>query len=753
MAVVKLSEYENSNRRSPPLKESTRILGECRDLALHRMLMSMTSMLNRLSDLLFDQAEKSVRREETNTFLSARAIVDKQRSKIVEDFERLLRKYVDESIRGEGKKQDFSNLDTKLLKLVERQELEESVAIGNLARSLEMLCRDELMALNQRVGYLLGDQELESAKNPLSPSIVCQALKDAIDKIDADAEIKLAVLKQLNQELMGDINSIYADLNRHLIKLKILPQLRPVLRRSAGSNAATRPASTDSGIQQRSDMAATQESSTGQQDIFGLLHSLLNRTHSPTVSDTRFSHGFAIPQTTLIGTANEGAVSPITVGQEILRALTELQRGESQYVVSDGTVIDLSRTIDPSANVLRSIKTSALGETLVPADSSTIELVAMMFDYILQDRSLPAAIKALISRLQIPVLKAAMLDRAFFSKKAHPARALVNKLAEAGIGWSPTQGVGDPLYLKIQSIVQRVLDEFTDQIDLFTKLLNELEEYLVREEKSVEETIKVSTQEIERDDRKEIARVIASAEIETRIAQSSEQYGAVPEFVCTFLRMHWVSSVTDVYVREGQENPAWKNILTTTDELIWSVQPKRSPDDRRRLVKVLPDLLQRLYTNLQTIGWSGTDRETFFSQLVEAHATSVKAGLAPTPGQLMVAPSASSKANPINQEPLTPTTVMAQMIEERPIITDLERGRWVEFRTNDGNIICSKLAWVSPMRSRYLFTNRQGHKAFALSREELAERFEHGRARVVESEPLMDRALDNLLQSLQKQTA
>ena len=62
------------------------------------------------------------------------------------------------------------------------------------------------------------------------------------------------------------------------------------------------------------------------------------------------------------------------------------------------------------------------------------------------------SIKALIGRLQIPVLKAAMLDGAFFSKKSHPSRLLVNALAEAGIGWSPTMGQDDPLYRKIEQL-------------------------------------------------------------------------------------------------------------------------------------------------------------------------------------------------------------------------------------------------------------------------------------------------------------
>ena len=68
---------------------------------------------------------------------------------------------------------------------------------------------------------------------------------------------------------------------------------------------------------------------------------------------------------------------------------------------------------------------------------------------------------------------------------------------------------------------------------------------------------------------------------------------------------------------------------------------------------------------------------------------------------------------------------------EREVIDDeyleiarsIERGMWIEFEADDGQLAFAKLAWISPLRGTYLFTNRQGQKALSMTAEELAEQF------------------------------
>src|SRR5206468_2453042 len=153
-------------------------------------------------------------------------------------------------------------------------------------------------------------------------------------------------------------------------------------------------------------------------------------------------------------------------------------------------------------NVLRDLQESPLGLRVNQLESMTIELVALLFDFIFETRDLPDGIKALLARLQIPVLKAAMLDGAFFAKKSHPSRILVNALAQAGLGWTPIMGHDDPLYRKLSTIVHRVLNEFTDNLTIFEELREDLEQFLAEEQRVAEANIQSTAEEINQRDRR-----------------------------------------------------------------------------------------------------------------------------------------------------------------------------------------------------------------------------------------------------------
>jgi hypothetical protein len=394
--------------------------------------------------------------------------------------------------------------------------------------------------------------------------------------------------------------------------------------------------------------------------------------------------------------------------------------------------------------------------------------VAMLFDFIFETKDLPDSIKALVGRLQIPVLKAAMLDGAFFSKKSHPSRLLVNALAHAGIGWSPAMGHEDPLYRKIETIVHRVLDDFTDDVGLFDTLREDLEAFLATEEKTAEANIQSSAEQINQLDRMEIAQVVARSEIDRRLKEH-----AAPKFLANFLRDKWQHTLEQIYLQEGEEGEAWTSALSTLDDLVWSVQPKRATDDRKKLVAMLRNLLRRLHSGLHHVAWEQGEREKFMSNLVAAHAAAVKASLASTPmpttavseaaaaaaveasakGDMDAANKALALAEAMAPAPPPPEPEPEPEVPQdrfAEIAGSLERGMWVEFEGEDGQLAFAKLAWVSPLRGTYLFTNRQGQKAVSLTADELAERFRNDRARMVEAEPLIDRAFTSMMATIEK---
>jgi Protein of unknown function (DUF1631) len=813
-----------------------RILNDCRDLAIHRLLLSFTSMLDRVGDLLMSRAERSDIREEQTLYLDSRGALVKERNNLMADFERHLRSLVDERISGRIEpKQDFASVNAKNLTLVDTTAMDESVLSSNIVRVVENQCESELRELNRGVGFLLGRPNLETASNPLAPNTIVEAFTAALHDMDGEQKMKLAILKELNQTSLGDINAIYADLNRHLEGLNVVPKTKATFVNRSG--AAERVGADGKSVPSEASPAPI---SGGDIDLMAVLQRLAGAGVSMHGGSSPMLAGlppggiqvpqagpggygtqgsFAVPGVMPGGTAGQGnyaagqagyagaqggyanvagamfsaggvaaggapvssdgsaaggapMVGPfggqrILVTPELGDALVRLQHGETGFQFA-GAPLHVAGLQQDMHNVLRDLQDSPVGAHANQLEAMTIELVAMLFDFIFETKDLPDSIKALIGRLQIPVLKAAMLDGAFFSKKSHPSRLLVNALARAGIGWSPTMGHDDPLYRKVESIVHRILDDFTDDVGLFDTMREELEAFLAEEEKQSELSIASSAEEINARDRAQIAEVMATAEIERRLKEYP-----TPNFLATFLREKWRGTLAQLYQQDGEESEAWNSALNTLDDLVWSVQPKRATDDRKRLVAMLRNLLKRLHGGLHYVTFEAGERESFMSNLVEAHAAAVKPSLGATAvptvavaeaaaaaaeeasahGDVETAAKARALAEAMTPaEPLPPPEPEPEVLQDRfaELASSLERGMWVEFEGDDGQLAFAKLAWVSPLRGTYLFTNRQGQKAVSLTADELAERFRGDRARLVEAEPLIDRAFVSMMATLEQ---
>jgi len=770
-------------------------------------------MLDRVGEMLMTRAERSDVREDQALFLDSRALLHKERASLMAAFEAQLRELIDKRMKGEeDEKADFAAVDARKLTLVDTMVMDESVVLSNIVRVVENLCHEELHEFNRAVGYLLGRPELETAANPLAPTTIVRAFTEALHTIKGEAREKFAILKELNQTSLEDIGAIYADLNKHLSSLQIVPPARgPVGRRSGatvdrGALGAKAPPPSDG--------AAVAEVAQPEAEID--LMALLQRLASAGLGITRLGPaarpaglppgGFTIPPAAMgagmsAGAANllAGALSGvpqaasryaaetglpaiemptalgvgpfggprILVTQELGEALSRLQQGETGFDVG-GTPIQFTGVPAGMHNVLRDLQESPLGAKANQLEAMTIELVAMLFDFIFETKDLPDSMKVLIGRLQIPVLKAAMLDGAFFSKKTHPSRVFVNALARAGIGWSPTMGTDDPLYKKIESLVHRVLDEFTDDIYLFDELRTDLETFLAEEEKKAEANIQTSADEINQRDRQEIARVVARAEIERRLETHT-----VPNFLGGFLREKWLDTLVQHHLQGGEEGEAWGAALTTLDDLVWSVQPKRTSEERKRLVAMLPSLLKRMHGGLHGAAWEPGMRDEFMANLVEAHAAAVKPSLASVPmpttavaeaaaaaaeqasaqGDAEMAAKARALAEAMAPAPPAPAPEpVVEVVQDHyaELAATLERGMWIEFEGEDGQLAFAKLAWISPLRGTYLFTNRQGQKAVSLTADELADRFRNDRARLVEAEPLVDRAFVSMMATFEE---
>jgi len=755
--VVSLTGYQRAGARGKSTSDTAGVLDDCRDMALKRICEVLASAFDKIEDELFSMAENTVDRELQNLFLDARAQAREKRSVIEESFRQRFVGSYNGKVHGEPGKAPANAIDygAMNLSLVDDSALEESIALADMTRNLKSNCEDELFALSQRMGFLLHDPELTDDANPMSPATVCGALKEACDQITVGYRVKLTILKLFEQHVAKDMLAVYRDINSHLVtRHQILPQVRPTFRRAA--QASARKTGAEEG--QKAALAPAP-------DLFATLQQIMMQSGAMTQTNTAGIFAAGAP----------GGLS--TPASGLINSLTQIQHAPATGATAPAGA-GLVTNLAPAFNILHGIRSGALASSAAPLDALTIDIVAMLFDYVFAEKHLPEMIKALLARLQIPVLKVALLDRSFFSLKSHPARRLLDTLAVVALECDESIERDDPLYRQIEAVVDRVQNGFETDITLFSEQVAELEAYIARREQEGVALLEQSARLVHERERSEIARLVAASAINERLVGKT-----LPAPVVVMLKGRWVDVLKQAHLACGEDGEEWRRACATVEELVWSVEPKNNADDRRSLVALLPTLLKRLQAGMRIAAMEQAERAHFFSALIDCHAAAVKAGLrdetiavscAAQPGWVDAATyhgggldaekpkteigaaglthnhvdRAGVKIEEIRLHNPKPDTLYDLRESSGGELPPLKRGLWVEFSRDDGRIVRAKLAWISPLKGIYLFTSPQVVGAISISPEALAAQMHEGLARILQDAPMMQRAVDSLLDTL-----
>ncbi|MBV6476680.1 MAG: DUF1631 family protein [Rhodocyclaceae bacterium] len=764
MAASALNNVVNLNeRRQPSAAESSRMLNDCRELAMKRLTGSLREMLGDIEEELFRMAESSYDREMQNLYLEVRGKAKEKWPKVEAAFSRHFVDAFNHKMRGEMDTAMKTLAATTLeLRLVEEDDLAESIALQELATRLREQNEDELSLLGERVALLLGRNELKDEENPISPHAVCDALKRACDEIESSVKIKLVLLKQIEQHVSHALHGVYAEINSEMVRWNVLPELRSAYKRPVNSPAAPRPAARKEDVPPQPPQP---EAAGG--DLLAFLHQMM-QTPLRSQPQQPLPQG-AVPQ----GLTSVPGPAPAQDNRQarFIDSLTEMQR-LSTLMEEKGHVEglpDLGQAMG-TMNVLHQIRANGTSQGVGQLDAITIDIVAMLFDFIFDDAKIPDAIKALVGRLQIPVLKVAMLDKSFFSSKAHPARRLLDGISHAALAWGDEVDQADPLFQEIAFIVDRIQSDFERDVAIFSDALNLLNAVQAERDALAEDMAERSAEIMRRREAEEIAWIVAGEAVTRRLSSS------VPQEVRRFLLDHWQHVLKELHIRHGEEHHAYLSATAMMDDLIWSVSPKTGSDERKQLVNTLPGLLRAMHHGLDVVNVPQEARARFLDELVALHSAAVKAGLgggeavaappAPEPAEATAAaPDAQYSVNPEGELFITRITENDVQIEEVALVgaapsatmagdiymqqvTALGRGDWVEFRQDEEQMLRARLSWVSPQRGLFLFTNPRSPRATSISQEALAYQFRTGIARIVTEMPMFERAVNGVLESL-----
>lgn len=745
--VTEISRFNRQRKKSGG--PGSQPLDDCREISALKIPEALAESLPPVIAKLLALAEKSMGLEMYHLYMDAMELARDHGGDLMADFRAQYLQRFNRACRHESNRDPEQDPGHPRLSLMEPDDLEQSLAVETLANAIFNACSEELFGLDKRLGLLINDPDLRLGDNPLGPEVIGAALMDALARRETPIRVRLLLVSLLNKQLPARVRDIYREINERLVKRGVLPTIRVGLRKA------------DRGDGPR-EFAGIDAAEPG--DIFATLRQLMGlggfarpgaAAVQPIPAPPMPGEVQAIPSAPPAIQGGMGGTG-IVQASAFMQTLNRLQRGQFNDPALSG--LDPASLATGQANVLHGLRNSGISAVMEPMDVMTLDIVAMVFDYILDDSRIPDAIKALIGRLQIPVLKVAMLDKAFFSHKQHPARKLLDSLAEAAIGWDAAEGHDSGLYRKVDKLVQDILNRFDDKLDIFEEAQANLEAYLAAEARDANRHVGRSARVIQSREIRQMARLIAHEEVQSRLLGQT-----VPEAIRVFLTDYWEALLASLYPKAGENGDAWSGALETMSDLIWSVSPKLSQNDRKRLVETLPSLLKRLDDGLHDLAIPDEERNHFFTVLVRCHAEAVKANMVeegtaatdpflnpdvigevplldgPADFETVPVPDGQDAAAPPPPD-LDPPDTAGQFL--------LKRGSWIEFTQEDGSPARAKLTWVSPRRGIYLFTNRHGQRAISIGANGLSAKLQSGEVKIIDDVPLMDRAVGRLMERL-----
>jgi len=736
-----------SQRMDPASERVGELLNAVRGIANRRLQQWVGNAFEHVDDALFDLAEKAENNAAQMHYFDGMREVRKRRPAVERNFLGAISRHLGE-LTHPAQQQSVptpATPGTVELSLVADNELEESLAITSMISKNESRLSRDLFSVNQRLSVICGGHKIDDTSNPVAPAILSQAFRLALQELSADMRVKLIIYKLFDRYLLSSLEELYQEINTELARAGVLPQLRHEIVRGSGAKAAA----TASSNAQAAGAAAETAEEAGEipSDLLQTLHALFSARRGSTGATVVGSGGMpAMPS------------GPLPSANELLGALSVLQSqiasaGPLPYA-QPNDAIELSREVMQLKGQLLSQIGALRGERpshVATIDEDTIDLVGMLFEFILEDRNLPAEMQVLLARLQIPYLKAAILDRKMFAHRQHPARRLLDGLAEQAKSWSEESDRDRRLHDKVKTIVEQLLHDFDDDMGIFERLLADLQQFQdvnKRRSELAEQRVAESTRGREK---LEQARRRAAREILDRIGEHK-----LPPLVHGVLARAWANHLVLTLLRQGEASPEYRSALHFVDDLIVSTRPAQDPESRQRLRQMIPGIERALRMGLTNVAFQEHDIDRLLSQL-HAYYRQQLGETAETGETVIVDEDTAMLAIPDSIQPVIDRDAeLDEHVDDDAVVVPpdspewqqvqaLQPGTWLEFSHVEEAMTRAKLSWISPMSGRYLFVNRRGLKVADYSPQELAALLIDGHARVLAANALFDRALSAIV--------
>ena len=708
---------------------------------LERVLPALERALGRVDDYLFDRSQSGG----DDLGLTALRDLRRVRGQIGPRFEQAI-------ISGFRALRDprggSSISEHSALTLLSEDGLEEQLANEQLAESLTRMHAPGLELLGKRMAHLTGREHLQAGDNPLTPAFLAAALRKAVASAELDAGVRIVVFKFFERELATALAHAYDRSNSLLVAAGVLPQLRATAKVEAMPGALDGHASSHGGSGGSMGEPGSAHGDARGGDVMGGSGGGYNIGQTGPADQAMFANLLGLLQgwRSALGPtlAGQGGTGPMqTLGsRELISILSLLQRDLPAQLQQTNPTRDVPLASQLRQEVVQGAR--KLGVTsdnlhLDGLDEDAVDLVALLFDVLLDGPQFDTDIRRKMGRMLVPYVKVAVQDRRMFLFKEHPARRLLNTVAEACEGNHGEAPQERELLGRVDHTINRLVTEFNEDVAIFETLESELRSYMAQHRKRFELAEKRAAEAQRGGERLDQARSGVNAELAQRRG-GRELPPVIDEFLSRYASHH----LTQVVLRDGHGSPRHEEAMLAVNDLLvaFDYAELRTP------VHELPGLPRpQIEVILASSGCTNGAAEAAIGSLrgaLERLSRGERAAeiASHMPEQALVPEPA---APPVHAETVLEVVAGTDSLDFDTVVLErmrkLQVGSWIQLATSAERIEPAKVSWISPISSRLLLVNRRGIRVLVASAEELAAMAKLGKVSVREGDNAFEDAM------------
>lgn len=566
---------------------------------------------------------------------------------------------------------------------VDKSDIEEKLEQNALVQKYDDIYQEDLIAFRRRFTLLIG-HSLEPHHIPVCPYVLVLAFAKSIRLLHLDSEIKSVLYTLFEDKVLKKIDVTYHDLNKYLHDNGIVPGIKnQILTEKLKNNPKGN----------KKKAASSQEKKTDNKQRnnfinYKSIHDVLLNLQIKLIKD--------------LSDSKPAEISPIDIKNALLIQFNLARFKDKEQILSQ-------------------------------PDKDAINLITMMFQLVSGDRNIPSVIKLHLTKLHIPYIKAAMIDKTLLTNKQHPAQVILTLIAKASVGWSIEKDKGKKFINKANKAIEKIVEEekldqafFSKQLEEYQGFIDEQKNDFKKEQNRVENKLKG------RD------RIVSAMKTVEALLNHKTNNVELPTLIHNMLHGAWKNLLVLLLVRHSDTSDEYLLKINFIDELVETVQSEQYEVIlKKRIEKLSLDYAE----GLELVAYSGDGlkaKVTEFSQcLLEIHHLtneSSKTDIKEISDHL-------PKTSAVQSNIETPKTKIYSKVSDRDVLSIPEKevppkitinkkdeklieeftiGTWFEFKRSNKNPVKAQLSWTSPKTGMFLFVNSRGLKVVDKMPDELA---------------------------------